>query len=262
MFRPLEFEFWSLFVFWNLNIGVSCDILKNKMKFTSKLVQGKLIKRYKRFLADVELENGSVITAHCTNSGSMKSCLEEGAPVFLSPVNDPKRKTKFTWEMIYINNGWVGINTMIPNKLAFEAIQNGEIDKLKNYTNVKREVKFGDSRFDIYAENDQEKCFIEVKNVTMKDGSFARFPDAVTSRGKKHLETLMKVKQQEIRAVMLYIIQRTDVEIFGPAWDIDPEYSETLVKAYENGVEIIPMIADVSPDEINLKNEIEFDLSK
>lgn len=232
------------------------------MKFTSKLVQGKLIKRYKRFLADVELEDGSVVTAHCTNSGSMKSCLEEGAPVYLSPVDDPKRKTKFTWEMIYINNGWIGINTMIPNKLVYEAIRDGIIDKLQGYTEVKREVTFRDSRFDIYAENDQEKCFIEVKNVTMKDGSFARFPDAITSRGKKHLETLMEVKNQGMRAVMLYIIQRTDVEIFGPAWNIDPEYSNALVKAYENGVEIIPMVAEVSPVEIRILKEIKFNLSK
>ncbi len=232
------------------------------MKFDTKLVPGKLIKRYKRFLADVELEDGTVITAHCTNSGSMKSCLEEGAPVYLSPVNDPKRKTKFTWEMIYINNNWAGINTMIPNKLVYEAVHDGIIDKLQGYTKVKREVKFEDSRFDIYAENDQEKCFIEVKNVTMKEGRFARFPDAVTSRGKKHLETLMEVKKQGMRAVMLYIIQRTDIEIFGPAWDIDPEYSETLVKAYKNGVEIIPMLTKVSPTAIKLLKEIEFDLSK
>jgi len=231
------------------------------MKFSSKLVQGKLIKRYKRFLTDVELEDGSVITAHCTNSGSMKSCLREGAPVYLSPVNDPKRKTKFTWEMIFINNGWVGINTMIPNKLAYEAINDGSITKLRNYTNIKREVTFGDSRFDVFAEHDQEKCFIEVKNVTMKDGRFARFPDAVTSRGKKHLETLIEVKKQGMRAVMLYVIQRMDVEIFGPAWDIDPEYSKTLIKAFENGVEIIPMVVEVSPAEIRILKEIEFDLN-
>jgi len=231
------------------------------MKFPIELIPGKLIKRYKRFLADVELEDGLVVTAHCTNSGSMKSCLEEGAPVYLSPVNDPKRKTKFTWEMIYINNGWVGINTMVPNKLAFEAIKDGSIEKLSNYTKIKREVTFGDSRFDIYAENDHEKCFIEVKNVTMKDGKYARFPDAVTSRGKKHLETLMEVKKQGMRAVMLYIIQRMDVEIFGSAWDTDPEYSESLVKAYKNGVEIIPMVAEVSPTEIRLLKEIDFDLT-
>lgn len=232
------------------------------MRFKTELVPGKLIKRYKRFLADIELEDGSVVTAHCTNSGSMKTCLEEGAPVYLSPVNDPKRKTKFTWEMIYMNNSWIGINTMIPNLLVYEAIKANQIEKLAGYSNVKREVKFEDSRFDIYAENDQEKCFIEVKNVTMKVGQFARFPDAKTTRGKKHLETLINVKKQGIRAVMVYIIQRTDIDTFGPAWDIDPEYAETLIKAYSDGVEIIPLIAKVSPTQVKILQEIGFKLNQ
>lgn len=230
------------------------------MKFNDKLVHGRLIKRYKRFLADVTLDTGEVITAHCTNSGTMKSCLEENAEVYLSPVNDPKRKTKFTWEMIKINNDWVGINTGNPNKLAFEAISNGQIEKLKGYTEVKREVKFDDSRFDVMAKNENETCFIEVKNVTLKVDNYARFPDAVTSRGKKHLETLIKVKEQGMRAVMLYIIQRTDVEIFAPANEIDPLYAETLKKAYTKGVEIIPMQAKVTPEKIELLKELPFEL--
>jgi len=232
------------------------------MVFRKKLVHGKLIKRYKRFLADVELEDGSIVTAHCTNSGSMKTCLEEGAPVYLSPVDDPKRKTRFTWEMIFINNGWVGINTLIPNILVFDALKANEIEKLAGYTSIRREVKFGDSRFDIYAENDHEQCFIEVKNVTMKDGRYACFPDAQTTRGKKHLETLMDVKKQGMRAVMIYVIQRKDVEIFTPARDIDPEYSKTLVKAFNSGVEIIPLLANVSPTQIELVHEIDFELMR
>ncbi len=166
------------------------------MIFPTKLVAGKLIKRYKRFLSDVELNDGSIVIAHCTNSGSMKSCVEEDAPVFLSPATDPKRKTKFTWEMIYMNGGWIGVNTLVPNKLAFDAIVAGEIEKLKEYTFVKREVKFDDSRFDIYAENETERCFIEVKNVTMKEGNYGLFPDAVTTRGRKHLKTLIEVKNK------------------------------------------------------------------
>jgi sugar fermentation stimulation protein A len=232
------------------------------MKFDIDLVPGKLIKRYKRFLADVELEDGTVVTAHCTNSGSMKSCLEEGAPVYLSPVNDPRRKTKFTWEMILINDGWVGINTLIPNKLAYDAIKNDKIPKLSNYTRLQREAKFGNSRIDILAEKDNEKCYIEVKNVTLKDGRFARFPDAITARGKKHLETLIDAKKQGKRAVMLYVIQRMDVELFGLAWDIDPGYAETLIKAYSSGVEIIALKAKVSPTEIAINKEVEFDLTK
>jgi len=230
------------------------------MHFTDKLIHGKLIKRYKRFLADVKLDNGEIVTAHCTNSGSMKSCLKDDAEVYLSPVNDPKRKTKFTWEMIMINKDWVGINTGNPNKLAFEAISNNEIEKLKGYTEVKREVKFGDSRFDVMAKNENETCFIEVKNVTLKVGDYALFPDAVTTRGKKHLETLMKVKEEGMRAVMLYIIQRMDVNTFAPAKEIDPEYAKTLRKAFEKGVEIIPIQAKVTPENIKLVRELPFEI--
>ena len=201
-----------------------------------------------------------MVTAHCTNSGSMKTCIEDDAPVYLTPVNDPKRKTKFTWEMIYINNGWIGVNTSMPNMLAFEAVRDGAIKNLKGYTSVIREVKFEDSRFDLFAENDNEKCFIEVKNVTMKDGDYAAFPDAVTTRGRKHLNTLIEVKKQGIRAVMLYIIQRMDIEIFTPAKDIDPEYAETLMKAYKAGVEIIPVQAEVTPEKIELIRELPFEL--
>ena len=230
------------------------------MIFDQKLISGILIRRYKRFLADVELTDGSVVITHCTNSGSMKSCLKEGAPVFLSPAKDPKRKTRFTWEMIYMNNNWIGINTNIPNLLAYNAVTNGSIEKLKGYTFIKREVTFDDSRFDIYATNETEKCFIEVKNVTYKEGKYALFPDSVTTRGKKHLETLMKVKQQGMRAVMLYVIQRTDVEVFAPASQIDPNYTRSLIKAYNNGVEIIPVIAQVTPEKIEIIKEIPFEL--
>lgn len=219
--------------------------------FPLPLVAGRLIKRYKRFLADVILDSGETVTAHCTNSGSMKSCLEEGAEVYLSPVSDANRKTKFTWEMIRINNNWIGINTSIPNRIAYEWVRQGIIPGLEGYTNVKREVTFGDSRFDLFAENSSEQCFIEVKNVTLKEGEYARFPDARTSRGQKHLETLIRVKQDGMRAVMLYVVQRVDVQVFGPAWEIDPEYSETLIKAYVAGVEVIPFQVRVSPQGID-----------
>jgi len=231
------------------------------MKFNPPLVKGKLIRRYKRFLADVELENGEIVVAHCTNSGTMKTCLEENAPVCLTPVNDPKRKTKFTWEMIYINHGWIGINTSVPNLLAYQWIKEGTIKKLKGYTTVKREVTFGDSRFDVYAENEQEKCFIEVKNVTMKTGNYARFPDAVTSRGLKHLETLARVKKHGIRAVMLYVIQRMDIDTFGSAFEIDPAYAAALARVHRQGVEIIPVQVKVSPEGIEYWRELPFDLS-
>lgn len=229
------------------------------MRFEEKLVHGRLIKRYKRFLADIELDNGEVVVAHCTNSGSMKSCLEEGAEVYLTPVNDPKRKTKFTWEMIQINNSWVGINTGNPNKLAFEAVSAGMVPELAGYTNVRREVNFGDSRFDVFAENDTEKCFIEVKNVSLKERNYALFPDAITTRGLKHLKTLIEVRKAGMRAVMLYIIQRMDIDRFAPAKEIDPDYAKGLNEAFNAGVEIIPMQAKVTPHSIDLVRKIPFE---
>ena len=229
------------------------------MIFSEKLVHGILINRYKRFLADVRLDNGTEVVAHCTNSGSMKSCLENGAEVYLTPVTDPKRRTKFTWEMIKINGDWVGINTGNPNKLAFEAISEGIIPELSGYTTVKREVKFGDSRFDVFAENEIEKCFVEVKNVSLKEGKYALFPDAVTTRGQKHLKTLMDVKAVGMRAVMLYIIQRSDVEIFAPATEIDPDYAKALKLAMNAGVEVIAIQAKVTPEKIELVKKLPFE---
>ncbi|RLD75629.1 MAG: DNA/RNA nuclease SfsA, partial [Bacteroidetes bacterium] len=208
---------------------------------------------------DVELVDGTIIVAHCTNSGSMKTCIEEGAQVYLSPAKDPKRKTKYTWEMIFINGGWIGVNTIIPNQLAYDAILSDKIEKLAGYTFIKREVKFGDSRFDIYAENEHEKCFIEVKNVSMKVGSYALFPDSVTSRGRKHLETLIEVKKAGMRAVMLYVIQRMDIDAFGIAEDIDPEYAKSLRKAVKHGVEVIAVQAKVDKNSITIIRELKIE---
>lgn len=231
------------------------------MKFTTDTVFGTLVRRYKRFLADVKLENGKIVTAHCTNSGSMLSCLEEGAPVVLSISDNPKRKTKYTWEMIYLNEGWVGVNTLIPNKLVLEFLQNDKISQLMGYKSIKTEAKILDSRLDIFLEGHSEGCYIEIKNVSMKSGDFARFPDSVTARGKKHLKTLIQLKDQGYRAVMIYIIQRQDISLFGPAWDIDPDYAKTLQEAFEKGVEIIPLMVRVTPYSIDLKKEIPFNLS-
>ena len=219
-------------------------------------MHGTLIKRYKRFLAEIRLDDGTEEVAHCTNSGSMKSCLENGAEVYLTPVTDPKRRTKFTWEMIKINGSWVGINTANPNKLAFEAISAGQISELSGYTNVKREVVFGDSRFDIFAENETGKCFVEVKNVSLKEGNYALFPDAVTTRGQKHLKTLMEVKAHGLRAVMLYIVQRIDVEVFAPAMEIDPEYAKVLKQAVNAGVEVIVLQVEITPEGIYIKKKL------
>lgn len=231
------------------------------MRFPSPLVHGYLIKRYKRFLADIKLDDGTIITAHCTNSGSMKSCLEENAEVYLSDSMNPNRRTRHTWEMIKIDGSWVGVNTLNPNKIAVEILKNNLIPQLSGYTTIKPETKFDDSRFDVYAENDAERCFVEVKNVSLKDGIYAQFPDAITKRGQKHLETLVKTKSEGCRAVMLYIIQRTDVEIFTPAWGIDKNYAEKLKTAYDNGVEIIPLQVTVTPQGIEPRKVLPFSFS-
>jgi sugar fermentation stimulation protein A len=221
------------------------------MKFSKELVHGRLIRRYKRFLADVTLDDGREVTAHCTNSGSMKSCLEEGSEVWLTPVNDPKRVTQYTWEMIRIGGDWVGINTSHPNTLAYEWIDKGLIPGLENLSGLRREVKWEDSRFDLYGEGPEGPCYIEVKNVTLKEGDRALFPDAVTERGRKHLNTLMRIRSNGMRAVMLYVVQRMDVQRFSPAREIDPEYGKTLDQAVCKGVGILVAQARVSPDGIN-----------
>lgn len=232
------------------------------MKFKQPLTRGILVKRYKRFLADVKLNNGEIVTVHCTNSGSMLSCIEEGAEVFLSLAPNPNRKTKFTWEMIRINGYWVGINTSNPNQFIYEFLLSGSIPSLGKWEKVVREVKFGESRLDLYAERGDEKCYIEVKNVTLKDDKYVRFPDAVTIRGQKHLKELMKIRKLGFRSVILFAIQRIDVEIFAPAWSIDPEYGNLLVEALNNGVEIIPFQVKVTPEEINPIRELPFSLNK
>ena len=233
-----------------------------KYTFPEPLIKGKLIKRYKRFLADVELSNGDIVVAHCTNSGSMKSCIEPGADVYLSTSNNPNRKTKYTWELINIDSGWVGINTLLPNQLVYEALEQNYIPEIKGYINFFREVTFEDSRFDIYAENYTEKCFIEIKNVTYKVGKYALFPDSVSSRGTKHLYSLIRAKKQGFRAIIFYLIQRTDIEIFSVARPIDPVYATALERAIDNGVEVIAYQTITNPPYIQIHKRVPFELFK
>ncbi len=232
------------------------------MDFTQPLLAGKLIKRYKRFLADVELENGTVVTAHCPNSGSMKTCAEPGWEVRLSRADNPKRKLKFTWELVHNGTCWIGINTHLANKLAAEAIETGWIPELSGYTSLRTEVRYGqNSRVDILLESESKRCYVEVKNVTLveADGVY-RFPDAVTKRGLKHLHELREMVAQGYRAVMLFAIQRSDGSHFEPATQIDPEYATALKEAYAAGVEILPYRAEIDPQHIELKHKTEFNL--
>jgi len=224
------------------------------MKFSTPLIPGILLSRYKRFLADIKLDSGDIITAHCPNSGSMKSCKEPGSRVYVSHHDKPSRKLKYTWEMVEANNSWVGINTGHPNKLVIEAIENNHIKELKGYSNIKSEVKLGaHSRIDIVLEKPDGICYVEVKNVSLMENGQARFPDAVTERGQKHLKELMEVVKQGHRGVIFFVVQREDTSSFSPADDIDPSYGKLLRKAVQaGGVEALVYQANVSPQEIKL----------
>jgi len=229
------------------------------MKFDQKLISGNLIKRYKRFMVDVRLKNGEVVTAHCPNSGSMKSCLGENWKVRLSQSDNPKRKLRYTLEMIHNGKCWIGVNTILANRIVQEAIEEKLIPDLKDYDSLRREVKYSDnSRIDILLEKSDEKCYVEIKNVTLVEDSIYKFPDAVTTRGTKHLNDLMKMKKAGHRAVLFFLIQRNDGSYFEPAEKIDPVYAETLQKAANNGVEILCYRAKVELNAIRVDEEIKF----
>ncbi|MFH1349577.1 MAG: DNA/RNA nuclease SfsA, partial [Pseudomonadota bacterium] len=211
------------------------------------LLQGTLIKRYQRFKADVRLRNGHVVMAHCPNSGSMLGCSEPGRPVYLSRHDNPSRKFKHTWEMIEMPTSLVGVNTMVPNWLTRKAISRGKIRALAGYERIRAEVKYGEnSRIDLLLEKEREQCFVEVKNCTLIENGIAYFPDAVTSRGLKHLLELQKMVHEGNRGVMFYLVQRMDAKKFRPADHIDPDYGQELRKAIQNGVEIL--VYDVTLD--------------
>lgn len=234
------------------------------MKFDIELTKGKLIKRYKRFLADVELEDGTTVVAHCANSGSMLGLKDEGSTVWLSPNQNPKAKLDWRWELASQNNIPVGINTSRPNAIVEEAIKGGKINELTGYSNSKREVKYGkNSRIDILlTDTNKPDCYVEVKSVTLKRDTpqTAEFPDSVTSRGAKHLEELSDMVELGHRAVMVYLVQRSDCDKFSIAGDIDPAYLAAFKKALASGVEAICYDCDVTQSAIEIRNAIPFDI--
>ena len=214
------------------------------------LILGRLIKRYKRFFADILLDDGSIVTAHCVNTGSMKGCLETDAIVGISTSDNPKRKLKYTLEIIKISGTWVGVNTSLTNRLAEEFIRENGISEIGTFKELKREVKYGvNSRIDILLETDTKNCYIEVKNVSMVFDGKASFPDAVSERGTKHLLELIEVVKNGKRGIMLFICQRDDALSLKPASEIDPVYAKTLQKAYDAGVEILVYKSKVSVKE-------------
>ena len=225
------------------------------------LIPGILIKRYKRFLADIELPGGEIVTAHCPNSGSMTTCSEAGRPVYISRADNPKRKLKYTWELIEMPESLVGVNTLVPNRLVARTILSGQVEALSGYEHLTREVKVGDhSRIDLCLSSHQGKrCYVEVKNCTLVENGRASFPDAVTTRGLKHLNELQGLVEAGHRGVIFYLIQRMDARLFAPADHIDPDYGRGLRKAIENGVEILVYDVTIDPTQICLNKEIPID---
>ena len=230
------------------------------MKFKERLLQGALIKRYKRFLIDIKYKN-KIITAHCPNSGSMMGLLDRGNKAWFSLSDNPKRKLKYTLEMIEVKNKKVGINTLLTNKIVLEALKDKKIDSLIKFNYIKTESKFSDgTRFDFLLSNDKEKCFLEVKNVTLlRENKIAEFPDAITSRGTKHLNELCNAKKKGYQSYILYLIQRENCDSFKIAKDIDEKYKIAFGKALKTGVKILCYDCKLNSEEIKLNKQINYE---
>jgi len=230
------------------------------MKFKVRLLQGLLIRRYKRFFVDIKYKN-KTITAHCPNSGSMKGLLDVNNKVWFSKSDDPKRKLKYTIQMIEINKKLVGINTHLSNKIVLESLKEKKIKNLTKFNNIKTEVKYSDkTRFDFFISNNKKKCFLEVKNVTLsRENSIAEFPDAITSRGTKHLNELVDAKKKGYESYILYLIQREDCKFFKIAKDLDEEYKNTFDAAIKNGVKILCYDCKLNHEEIKINKQIYYE---
>jgi sugar fermentation stimulation protein A len=226
------------------------------MKLPAPLLKGVLLQRYKRFFTDIELADGSVVVAHTPNTGSMKQCAIAGHQVLISKSTDPKRKLKYTLELIRVGDYWVDTHTQRSNRLVEEALRNDWLEGLRGY-NVTPEFKFGDSRLDFYLQKDAEKVLVEVKNVTLlKNTSTACFPDAVTTRGQKHLAELLAARQQGYRAVIFFLVQRGEATEFSPADEIDAEYGRLLREAVAGGVEALAYKTLVTPNENRIHQQL------
>ena len=227
------------------------------MKFKTPLHHGIFQKRYKRFFADIKIGE-EIIVAHTANTGTMKSCLQEGWKAAASFHDSPTRKLKYSFEMIHNGKTWIGINTSLTNGLAIEAIENGTIPELQGYNTLKPEAKIGQSRIDILLSNgEKDLCYVEVKNVTLiDDENHCLFPDSVTERGQKHLGELLELKRQGIRTVMLFIVQREDCDSFKIEQDVDPAYCKLLKEVMREGVEVLVYQCMVSPEEIRVHKKL------
>ena len=227
------------------------------MIFENKLISGLFIKRYKRFFVDIKIDN-KIITAHCPNTGSMSGLLKKGNKVWISKSNNPNRKLKYTLEIIEDKNSKVGINTHSANKIVLHALQNNLIDGFDDISEIKPETKFGlNTRFDFLISNKKHKAFIEVKNVTLsREKALAEFPDAVTTRGLKHINELLKASKKNYKIFILYLVQRDDCSSFTVAKDIDPDYANALKKAIKNKLKILCYDCKFSSKGIKLNRKI------
>lgn len=230
------------------------------MRFPTPLVPARLIRRYKRFLADVILDDGREVTAHCANPGSMMGLAEEGMKIWLEPNDDPKKKLKFGWRLVDHENGhFTGVDTSVPNRALKAALMAGEVPGLEA-PEVRPEVKYGEkSRIDFLLSGAGPDCFVEVKSVTLcRQPGLAEFPDSVTARGLKHLGELTKIVEGGQRAVMLYLVQRTDCDRVSIAADIDPAYAAGLTQAVAAGVEILCFDCTITPEAVEVGKALPF----
>ncbi len=226
------------------------------MKLPQPLLKGTLLRRYKRFFTDIELSDGTVVTAHTPNTGSMKQCAIPGYRVLISQTDNPKRQLKYTLELIRIGDFWVDTHTQRTNRVVEEALQKGSISGLEGYS-VQPEYKIGDSRIDFYLKKGDERVLVEVKNVTLCcDETTACFPDAVTTRGQKHLRELLVAKREGYRSVIFFLVQRGEATQFSPADDIDPDYGRLLRDVAAEGVEALAYKTVVSPKENRVGGQI------
>jgi len=228
------------------------------LKFESPLIEGVLIKRYKRFLSDVKLDTGELLTVHCPNTGSMTHCAEPGWKVFLSKSENKKRKYAHTWEMAINDQGhWIGINTNNANKVVKDALQNRKIVELAEYSQIKTEYKVGDSRIDFFLQGDgMPDCYLEVKSMTLCENSLGLFPDAVTQRGTKHANELAELAKLGHKAVLLFCAQHSGISHFNIASHIDQNYAHAVSEAQKVGVEVICYACNFSSDFIELAQSI------
>jgi sugar fermentation stimulation protein A len=223
------------------------------MKFSTKLIGGRLVKRYRRFLVDVQLDSGPIVTAHCPNSGTMVGCSEAGRPVLLSESNDPHRRNAYTWELIRMNDAWVGINVAMPRKILAESLRAKLIPSLTPFNDLLLDAEYGrGNKVDIMMQGVEQNLFINVYHVARAETGIAKFPETPSTRARKRLKELAEIAAQGHKAIAFFLVQRSDCRSFSPAVTVDPEFQKLFHEARRRGVEMMAYRAQVTPEEISL----------